>query len=39
MLADGQGVTREVMADVVLDYIRTQALITPTVEGRITRLN
>lgn len=39
MLADGQGVTREVMADVVLDYIRTKALITPTIEGRITRLN
>jgi 5'-nucleotidase len=39
MLADGQGVTREVMADVVLDYIKTKALITPTIEGRITRLN
>lgn len=39
MLADGMGVTREVMADVVLDYIKNQALITPTVEGRITRLN
>jgi 5'-nucleotidase len=38
MLADGQGVTREVMADVVLDHIRGLGTITPTLEGRITNL-
>ncbi|HEX6291616.1 MAG TPA: 5'-nucleotidase C-terminal domain-containing protein [Herpetosiphonaceae bacterium] len=35
MLADGQGTTREVMADVLLDYIRQQGTITPTIDGRI----
>ncbi|HEX2029937.1 MAG TPA: 5'-nucleotidase C-terminal domain-containing protein [Actinomycetota bacterium] len=39
MLADGQGVSREVMADVVAEYIEEQGTITPTIEGRITRLN
>jgi 5'-nucleotidase len=39
MLADGHGTTREVMADVLLEYIREQATITPAIEGRITRLN
>lgn len=39
MLADGQGVTREVMADVVLEYIRAQGTITPVIEGRIVDLN
>ena len=39
MLADGQGTSREVMADVLLEYIREQGTITPTIEGRITRLN
>jgi 5'-nucleotidase len=38
MLADGQGVTREVMADVVLDHIMGLGTITPTLEGRITNL-
>lgn len=38
MLADGQGVTREVMADVVLEHIRGLGTITPTTEGRITNL-
>lgn len=38
MLADGQGVTREVMADVVLEHIQALGTITPTVEGRITNL-
>lgn len=37
MLADGQGVTREVMADVLLEHIRSAGTITPVVEGRITR--
>lgn len=39
MLADGQGATRELMADVLLEYIRARGTITPTIEGRITRLN
>ncbi|MBE0410447.1 MAG: 5'-nucleotidase C-terminal domain-containing protein [Anaerolineales bacterium] len=38
MLADGQGVTREVMADVVMEYIIEQGVITPTIEGRIIDL-
>lgn len=36
MLADGKGTTREVMADVLLDYVRQLGTITPTIEGRIT---
>lgn len=38
MLADGSGTTRDVMADVVLDYIRTQATVTPAVTGRLVDL-
>jgi 5'-nucleotidase len=38
MLADGEGVTREVMADVVMEYIIDQGVITPTIEGRIVDL-
>lgn len=38
VLNDGQGVTREVMADVVLDYIRALGTISPTVDGRITKV-
>ncbi|HEY0737091.1 MAG TPA: 5'-nucleotidase C-terminal domain-containing protein [Herpetosiphonaceae bacterium] len=36
MLADGKGTTREVMADVLLDYIRQLGTITPVIDGRIT---
>lgn len=39
MLVDGQGVTRDLMANDVLDYIVAQGTISPTLEGRITRLN
>jgi 5'-nucleotidase len=39
MLVDGQGVTRDLMANDLLDYIVAQGTITPVVEGRITRLN
>ena len=39
MLAGGHGVSREVMADVLLEYITEQGTITPAIEGRITRLN
>ena len=38
MLADGQGVTRELMADVLRLYIEYLGTITPTIEGRITDL-
>jgi 5'-nucleotidase len=38
MLADGQGVTREVMFDVVLEYIQDLGTITPTIDGRNTKL-
>jgi 5'-nucleotidase len=38
MLRDAHGVTRDVMANVVLDYIREQGTITPVVDGRITKL-
>lgn len=36
MFADGQGATREVMADVLLAYIRTQGTIAPVIDGRIS---
>lgn len=38
VLADGQGVTRELMATVFQEHIEAQGTITPTVEGRITNL-
>lgn len=38
MLVDGQGVTREVMADVLQAYIQSLGTITPTIEGRITQV-
>jgi len=37
MFADGQGTTRDLMANVVLEYMRGKTL-TPTTDGRITRL-
>jgi len=39
MFADGQGVTRDVMANVLLDSIKAAGTITPATDGRITRLN
>ena len=39
MLADGTGVTREVMADVLVEHIRGLGTISPVIEGRIIRLN
>ena len=39
MLADGQGVSREIMADVLVEYIRGLGTITPTIDGRITNLS
>jgi 5'-nucleotidase len=38
MFKDGQGVTREVMADVLQAYIESLGTITPIIEGRITKL-
>lgn len=38
MLADGQGTSREVMADVLAAYIEELGTLTPTTAGRITRL-
>jgi 5'-nucleotidase len=38
MLADGQGVTREVMAEVLMLYIQDQTPLTPTIEGRIVNI-
>lgn len=38
MLVDGQGVTRDVMANTVLEYVKSVGTITPTIEGRITKL-
>jgi 5'-nucleotidase len=35
--ADGNGTTRELMADVLTDYIRTAGTVTPLVEGRIVQ--
>jgi 5'-nucleotidase len=37
MFADGQGTTRDLMANVLLEYMRGKTL-TPTTDGRITRL-
>lgn len=38
VLADGQGTTRDVMADVVTAHITAAGTITPMVDGRITQL-
>lgn len=35
MLADGQGTTRELMADVLLGYIEGLGVIVPAIQGRI----
>ena len=38
MLADGQGVTRELLATVVAEHIAEQGSIDPALQGRITRV-
>lgn len=38
MLADGQGVTRDLMANVVADYLEAVGSVSPTLDGRITRI-
>lgn len=37
VLNDGQGVTRDVMADVLLDHIQGLGTITPVIDGRIAK--
>jgi 5'-nucleotidase len=39
MLADGQGVTRDLMANVLADYLVRTGSASTSLEGRITRLN
>jgi 5'-nucleotidase len=38
MFNDGQGITRENMFDVTLAYVQSLGTITPTLEGRITKV-
>ena len=38
MFVDGQGVSRDLLANDLLDYIVAKGTITPMVEGRITRI-
>jgi 2',3'-cyclic-nucleotide 2'-phosphodiesterase (5'-nucleotidase family) len=38
MLADGQGVSRDKMADVLSEHIRTLSTLAPAVDGRIRDL-
>lgn len=38
MFKDGQGVTRNIMANDLLTYIQGKGTISPTIEGRITKL-
>lgn len=39
VLADGQGVTRDLMANVVADHVRDLGVVSPTLQGRIVKLN
>lgn len=39
MLADGQGVTRDLLANVVVDYVKANPNVTTALDNRITRLN
>ncbi len=39
MFADGQGTTRDLLANVVADYVKANPNVTNTTNGRITRLN
>ncbi len=38
-LADGQGTTRNLMADDLVNYIKAEGTVTPTTDGRIDDLN
>ena len=38
VLNDGQGVTRDNMFDVTVAYVQGLGTITPTLEGRITKV-
>lgn len=39
MFKDGQGVTRDIMANVFREHIRGLGTITPTIEARITEVS
>jgi 5'-nucleotidase len=39
MLADGQGVTRDLDATLLLEYIQELGTVAPEIDGRIARLN
>lgn len=39
VLADGRGVTRDLLANVTADHLRKVGVVSPATEGRITRLN
>lgn len=39
VLADGQGTTRDLLANVLADHLRRVGTVSPATEGRITRLN
>ena len=39
MLADGQGVTRDLLANVTADHLRQVGTVSSAIEGRITRSN
>lgn len=38
MLADGQGVSRDLQADVLAEHIQNLMMLTPTIEGRIVQI-
>lgn len=38
VFADGQGVSRDLMANVLLEYLRANAPVSPVLDGRITKL-
>jgi 5'-nucleotidase len=39
MLADGKGTTRDLLANVVVDYVKANPTVTSALQGRIIRLN
>ncbi len=39
MLADGEGTSRELMATVFAEYVESQGVVTPTLDGRLTDAN
>ena len=37
VLNDGQGMSRDLMANVLLEYIKAKGTVSPVVDGRITK--